>query len=260
MNVTENGPGGAQGAQIRVEKGQRRFAGTGLVIDNIDLTIGSGEFVSLLGPSGCGKSTLLRLFADLDQVDSGVVKVDSFGREFFRGFVFQEAQLLPWRNVLLNVALPGELMGQSPADARHAAREALVRVGLEDSLHKYPNQLSGGMKMRVSVARALVNQPSLLLLDEPFAALDENTRNHLQEELRDLWETLRMTVVFVTHSISEATFLSDRTIVLSRKPARILLDHPSALPSKRSSALRTDPIFLSEMKLIASSYDFGGQL
>jgi NitT/TauT family transport system ATP-binding protein len=250
--------GSAQGARIEVTNGLRRFAGTGLVIDNLNVKIESGEFVSLLGPSGCGKSTLLRLFAGLDVFDQGQVTVESFGRAFFRGFVFQEAQLLPWRTVLTNVSLPGELMGLPRDQALASAREALIRVGLEDSLEKYPNQLSGGMKMRVSVARALVNQPSLLLLDEPFAALDENTRHRLQEDLRSLWEALRMTVVFVTHSISEATFLSDRTLVLSQRPARVLLDHKSTLPMKRSSSVRTDSAFLSEQKLIASAYDFGG--
>ena len=251
--------GSAQGARIEVTNGRRQFAGTGLVIDNLNLKIESGEFVSLLGPSGCGKSTLLRLFAGLDVFDQGQVIVESFGRAFFRGFVFQEAQLLPWRTVLTNVSLPGELMGLPRDQALASAREALIRVGLEDSLEKYPNQLSGGMKMRVSVARALVNQPSLLLLDEPFAALDENTRHRLQEDLRSLWENLRMTVVFVTHSISEATFLSDRTLVLSRRPARVLLDHRSTLPAKRSSSIRTDSTFLSEQRLIASAYDFGGR-
>jgi len=227
-------------AKVTLEKVAHGFPETGEVVSELDLTIESGEFISLLGPSGCGKSTLLRIIAGLLEPERGKIHVEVGDRKFFRGFVFQEAQLLPWRTVLENAALPLELIGRSRSEARAAAREVLAKVGLEDSLDKYPNQLSGGMKMRVSVARALVSEPSLLLLDEPFSALDELARDVLQEELRALWENLKMTVVFVTHSVAEAVFLSERTIVLTPRPARIVLDRPIELGQKRDASTRRD--------------------
>jgi NitT/TauT family transport system ATP-binding protein len=239
-----------QGAQIEIKNLRRSFPKTGPVLDTLNLQIESGEFVALLGPSGCGKSTLLRLIADLDRPDQGELMVDSFGREFFRGFVFQESQLLPWRTVLENVALPLELRGE-PRSQQHAkAQAALEKVGLRDAPSKFPNQLSGGMKMRVSVARALVTEPSLLLLDEPFAALDETTRFQLQADLRSLWTSLKMTVVFVTHSVSEAVFLSERALVLSPRPARILLDHKIALSHRD----RLSPEFNREVQKLNQAY------
>lgn len=228
-------------AKVTLEKVAHGFPETGEVVSELDLKIESGEFISLLGPSGCGKSTLLRIIAGLLEPERGKIRVDVGGRKFFRGFVFQEAQLLPWRTVLENAALPLELIGRPRTEARAAAREALAKVGLEDSLDKYPNQLSGGMKMRVSVARALVSEPSLLLLDEPFSALDELARELLQEELRELWENLKMTVVFVTHSVAEAVFLSERTLVLTPRPARVVLDRPIELGKKRDASTRRDP-------------------
>ena len=242
-----------QGARIEIKNLRRSFKETGPVVETLNLKIESGEFVSLLGPSGCGKSTLLRLIADLDHPDQGQLAVESFGQTFFRGFVFQESQLLPWRTVLENVALPLELRGVSRENRLEAARESLARVGLTEALTKYPNQLSGGMKMRVSVARALVTKPSLLLLDEPFAALDENTRFQLQADLRDLWATLKMTVVFVTHSVSEAVFLADRAIVLSPRPAKIVLDHRISLRERD----RSDVEFIKEVQLLSRAYGPG---
>jgi NitT/TauT family transport system ATP-binding protein len=232
----------------------RVFRETGPVVENFDLQIQSGEFVSLLGPSGCGKSTLLRMMAALDQPDRGQVAIESYGRKFFRGFVFQDSQLLPWRTTLENVALPLELMKKDRAESRKAAEAALERVGLADALEKYPAQLSGGMRMRASVARALVAEPSLLLLDEPFAALDENTRYQLQEDLIALWEKSKITVVFVTHSISEAVFLSQRAVVLSPRPARILLDRKLELPRQRSSETRLTPAFLREVEILTRAF------
>lgn len=228
-------------AKITLEKVAHGFHETGEVVSELDLKIESGEFVSFLGPSGCGKSTLLRIIAGLLEPERGKIHVDAGNRKFFRGFVFQEAQLLPWRTVLENAALPLELIGRSREEAWAAAREALARVGLEDSLEKYPNQLSGGMKMRVSVARALVSKPSLLLLDEPFSALDEMARELLQEELRQLWENLRMTVVFVTHSVAEAVFLSERTVVFTPRPAKIVWDRSIELGEQRDANTRRDP-------------------
>jgi NitT/TauT family transport system ATP-binding protein len=210
----------------------------------LTFSIAPGEFVSLLGPSGSGKSTLLRMIAGLETADSGSLRVESGSRSF----VFQDAALLPWRTVLQNVMLPLELTGAHRASARAGeARDALAMVGLADAADLYPNQLSGGMKMRVSVARALVSKPSLLLFDEPFAALDERTRHRLQEDLRSLWLSFGMTVVFVTHSASEAVFVSDRAIVLSGSPGRVLDDHAISLGRERTDPLRSDPRYIEEI-------------
>ncbi|MES2962731.1 MAG: ABC transporter ATP-binding protein [Bdellovibrionota bacterium] len=242
----------ATGAKVSLEGVERKFDAP--VVARFDLSIRPGEFVSLLGPSGCGKSTLLRLIADLDRPDGGRVVIDSFGRKFFRAFVFQEAALLPWRTALGNVMMPLELMGRGRVAAKADAERALAKVGLMDAFEKFPSQLSGGMKMRVSVARALVVEPSLLLLDEPFAALDENTRYRLQEDLRSLWLATRMTTIFVTHSVQEAVYLSDRAVLLSPRPARISLDHHIDLPEVRPASLRTDARFIREVETISRSY------
>lgn len=244
------------GASVSIEGVRRRFNEASWVIEKLDLKIGSGEFVSLLGPSGCGKSTLLRMIAGLDGPDEGRIAIDSFGRSFFKGFVFQDAHLLPWRSVLANVALPLQLMGEARRDSEEKARSALVKVGLADALAKRPAELSGGMRMRVSLARALVVEPSLLLLDEPFAALDENTRHRLQEDLRALWEAGRTTVVFVTHSVTEAVFLSSRAVVLSKRPAKILLDHRVELPDPRPARVRTSSAFVTEMDRIYEAFKY----
>lgn len=239
------------GVQVELKRVQRTFDRA--VLNNLDLRLEAGAFVSLLGPSGCGKSTLLRLIAGLDRPDSGSI---SYGTtDYVRGFVFQEAQLLPWRTVLGNVTLPLELMKKPQAEAR--AREVLAQVGLSDALEKFPAQLSGGMKMRVSVARALVSSPGLLLLDEPFAALDESTRFRLQEDLRRLWRREGMTVVFVTHSISEAAFLSDRAIVLGDRPAHVVLDHRIDLPADRGEGLRLDPAYTREVGILTRAFRQG---
>src|SRR5208337_612389 len=190
----------------------------------MDLRIEAGEFVAVLGPSGCGKSTLLRMIARLAEPDCGRIRTEPNGERFQTAFVFQDAHLLPWRNVLDNAALPLELMGVAEAERRERAMTVLDQVNLLETEARYPAQLSGGMRMRVSLARALVTQPRLLLLDEPFAALDEVTRFRLEAQLRELWISRRMTVVFVTHSISEAAFLADRAVVLTRRGGRIKLD------------------------------------
>jgi len=236
------------GASIKVDAVERSFPESGLVIDHVSFQIRAGEFVVFLGPSGCGKSTLLRLIAGLDVAHSGVIETEAAQAEFFRSFVFQEAQLLPWRTVLENVTLPLQLMKKDNVEAQ--ARAALEKVGLTDALHKYPNQLSGGMKMRVSVARALVSKPKLLLLDEPFAALDERSRHQLQGDLRHLWLQLGMTVIFVTHSVTEAVFLADRALLFSSRPAKLLLDHHIALGEERGQDLRRENRFQDEVGLL----------
>jgi NitT/TauT family transport system ATP-binding protein len=171
--------------------------------------------------------------------------------------VFQDAHLLPWRNVLRNVELPLELSGVERGERESRAQAAIEQVGLTDALRRYPAQLSGGMRMRVSLARALVTNPELLLLDEPFAALDEITRQHLDDQLRALWSERRMTVLFVTHSIIEAAFLADRAVVLTRRPARVVIDHRLELPTKRTPALRTDADFASEMRVLFEALQRG---
>jgi NitT/TauT family transport system ATP-binding protein len=225
-----------------------------VAIENLSLEIKPGEFVAILGPSGCGKSTLLRIIAGLEKPSSGDIEI---GRGKI-AYVFQDAHLLPWRNVSGNAALPLELMGVGRTERANAAMEALEQVGLADAMQRYPAQLSGGMKMRVSLARALVTRPDFLLLDEPFAALDEINRQKLDEQLRELWHRHRMTVVFVTHSTGEATFLADRAVVLSSRPARVVADLPIDLPEIRRSAERTSPRFAEITREIYDALEQGG--
>lgn len=239
----------------------KRFPETGEVVHPLDLEIPRGQFISFLGPSGCGKSTLLRLIAGLDSVDQGEIRRGVGSRV---SFVFQEPSLLPWRNVLENVRLPLELVSSSTSSSNSEtdearARESLSRAGLSEAFQKMPHQLSGGMKMRVSLARALVTQPEVLLLDEPFSALDEVTRFRLQEDLRSLWLASRMTVVFVTHSMSEAAFLAERQIVFSNRPARVLADRRSSLPEKRNDQTRVSAEFANEVSELQNLFR-GGRL
>ena len=217
-------------------------------LSEVNLSIERGEFVSFIGPSGCGKTTLLRVIADLERATSGSISVNGMSPEAARlqrayGYVFQAAALYPWRNVLKNVMLPLEIMGLPAAERESRAREQLERVGLSGFEGKYPWQLSGGMQQRVSIARALSLQPQMLLMDEPFGALDEITRDHLNEQLLRLWEATGKTVIFVTHSISEAVFLSQRIVVMSPRPGRILevIDNP--LPAGRVLDVRESPAF-----------------
>ncbi len=223
----------------------------------IDLAVEASSFVALLGPSGCGKSTLLRVIAGLDLPDRGEVRRSEPHARI--AMVFQDANLLPWRDVRANAELPLELLGQPAAERRAAAEEALARVGLADAMRRYPAELSGGMRMRASLARALVTQPRLLLLDEPFAALDELTRMALDDELRRLWRESGLTVVFVTHSIAEAAYLAQRVVVLSRRPARIVLDRAVALPEARDAALRAEPAFARETGVLLDALRHGSE-
>jgi NitT/TauT family transport system ATP-binding protein len=204
---------------LRVEQATRRFPNGTVALEQVSLRIEPGDFVALLGPSGCGKSTLLRLIAGLDRPDAGRIVWDSDPGDI--GFVFQDPTLLPWAPALDNVQLPLRLRRRDPAASREAARAALARVGLAGFEASRPRQLSGGMRMRVSIARSLVVQPTLLLMDEPFAALDAQNRTILQAELVRIWEDTRKTVVYVTHSIEEALLLGDRTVLMTAQPGRI---------------------------------------
>src|SRR6185437_1073137 len=242
------------GARVRVRGARRTFPGGVEAIAGVDLDVDPGEFVALLGPSGCGKSTLLRLVAGLDHPDGGTIEADARGV----AFVFQDAHLLPWRTVLANVALPLELAG-APAETRLAdARAAIQQVGLADAMDRRPAELSGGMRMRVSLARALVTRPRLLLLDEPFAALDELTRARLDDQLRELWLALGMTVLFVTHSITEAAYLAERAVVFSARPARVVAERRIDLPRERSAATRTEAAFVLETHILFEALERGG--
>jgi NitT/TauT family transport system ATP-binding protein len=218
---------------------------TVLAVDGVSLSIDEGSFVALIGPSGCGKSTLLRLVSGLDSPDEGTVDVAARAAGKV-AYVFQEAHLLPWRSVADNVALPLELQHVAQAARDDAVKKALAQVELSDAATRYPGELSGGMRMRASIARALVTQPKLLLMDEPFAALDEITRQLLDERLLALWREHRFTVLFVTHAIFEATFLAERAVVLSKRPARVIYDDAIALPEARTSAMRATPEFAHE--------------
>jgi NitT/TauT family transport system ATP-binding protein len=238
------------------------FPGGVVAIETTDLDVKAGELVSILGPSGCGKSTLLRIIAGLQKPTAGEVNVQRpSGRtgpaRFDIAYVFQDAHLLPWRTVLGNAGLPLELQGVDRATRRQRAVDALGKVGLADALDRYPAQLSGGMRMRVSLARAMVTDPTLLLLDEPFAALDEITRQRLDEQLRELWQARGMTVIFVTHSTNEAVFLSQRTVVMSKRPGRIVADRPVELADVRHSELRATPEFARATRHVYEALDHG---
>jgi NitT/TauT family transport system ATP-binding protein len=220
----------------------RRFGGVEALRD-VSLAINAGDFVALLGPSGCGKSTLLRLIAGLEHADAGHLTWDEGHqpKPGEIGFVFQDATLLPWASATDNVYLPLRLAGVARTEAMPRVHEALRRVGLSGFESARPRQLSGGMRMRVSIARALVTRPRLLLMDEPFAALDEFTRNKLQEDLLALWQEVGCTVVFVTHSIYEAAFLARRIVLMTPRPGRI--DHELASPLQPGAEARFDPAY-----------------
>ncbi len=265
-----------RGVAIALEGVHRTFrseaGGDVPALAGIDLAVDAGDFVALLGPSGCGKSTLLRLVAGLDRPERGAVRTtDPASAEAARsegaarakaqvGMVFQDAHLLPWRDVRGNVELPLELLGAPAPERRARAEAAIAQVGLGDAARRYPAELSGGMKMRASLARALVTEQLLLLLDEHFAALDELTRMALDDELRRLWREAGLTVLFVTHSIAEAAYLAERVVVLSRRPARLVLDRRVALPAERTSELRADPAFARETGVLQDALRRGAAL
>jgi NitT/TauT family transport system ATP-binding protein len=223
----------------------KQFANGVLAIRGVDLDITDGEFLSLIGPSGCGKSTLLRILAGLAEPSGGSIDWQSPAQGLDRqsqpalGFVFQDPTLMPWANVIRNVMLPLTLAGTAKSEASSRSAEMLALVGLKGFEHAYPRQLSGGMKMRVSIARALVTRPKILLMDEPFAALDEITRHKLNDDLLGLWWQHRFTAVFVTHSVFESVYLSQRIVVMAARPGRMVADLPIDASYPRDLLFRT---------------------
>ncbi|KRF32684.1 ABC transporter ATP-binding protein [Yonghaparkia sp. Soil809] len=248
---TSTPPSAATAVSARgVDKTFSTKQGEVVALSGIDLDVAPGEFVSLIGPSGCGKSTLLRLIADLDSPSAGTVEVFGTSAHQARldqryGIAFQQAGLLPWRTVAGNIALPLELHGMAPAERTARVDELVALVGLGDFAQKFPDQLSGGMQQRVAIARALAEKPALLLMDEPFGALDEMTREYMQTELLRIAAETGAAVVFVTHSIPEAVYLSDRVVVMSPRPGRIADIVPMRLgrAADRADDLREDGAF-----------------
>jgi NitT/TauT family transport system ATP-binding protein len=231
---------------IQFERVTKRY-GTGTsILEDLSLTIQQGEFVSIIGPSGSGKSTVLKLVSGLSPASSGAVEIEGMtpanGREIV-SFIFQDPTLLPWRTVSENVGLGLELERVGRVRRKEKVESMLSLVGLSEVSESYPRQLSGGMKMRVSIARALASNPRVLLLDEPFAALDEMTRDHMNEELLRLYDEQKWTVLFVTHSIAEAVFLSKRILVLAPNPGRLAHNIPVDLPFPRTAETRLSPAF-----------------
>jgi NitT/TauT family transport system ATP-binding protein len=210
-----------------------------VALQDLNLTISGEEFVSIVGASGCGKSTVLKLIAGLGSASSGSIEWVEPHYQQELAFVFQEAALMPWTTVLENICLPLKLSGISKRQAKSRCAEAIELVGLKGFEHNYPRQLSGGMKMRVSIARALVTQPRVLLMDEPFGALDDITRSKLNSDVLSLWQQQQWTVAFVTHNISEAVFLSNRVIVMAARPGRVVADLKIDAPYPRSQDFRT---------------------
>jgi len=235
----------------------RRFATGVLALDGMDLDVAEGGFVSLLGTSGCGKSTVLRLVAGLDTPSAGTVHSPAAQGAADPGtaFVFQEPTLMPWASVFDNVWLPLRLAGVSRRDAAERVRAMLRTVGLADFEAAYPSELSGGMKMRASIARALVTEPRVLLMDEPFAALDEITRQKLNDDLLRWWQSRRFTVLFVTHSVFEAVFLSQRVRVMSARPGRVVADVAIDEPHPRGPAFRTSTRYAEACRALSQALE-----
>jgi NitT/TauT family transport system ATP-binding protein len=239
----------------------KRFANGTVALSRVDLDVGQRQFLSLLGPSGCGKSTMLRLISGLSEPSSGTIEwptepYNAGGRPIPNlSFVFQEPTLLPWATALANVMLPLDLASVGKAEARMRAEAALGLVGLAGFASAYPRELSGGMKMRVSIARAIVTRPSVLLLDEPFAALDEITRFKLNKDLLDLWNRGNFTVIFVTHSVFESVFLSQRIIVMAARPGRVIADMDVAAPYPRLPDFRLSAQYSDYCRLTSEALE-----
>ena len=237
------------------KKGNQEFP----ALADVNLTVRDGEFVTILGPSGCGKTTLLRIIAGLETYTGGTVLLDGeliSGPGPKRGMVFQEYSLFPWKTVLGNVMFGPLMKGVSKKEAEETAFSYLELVGLSDFKHSYPYELSGGMKQRVAIARALANEPEIILMDEPFGALDAQTRNNLQNELLRIWQEEKRTIIFVTHSVDEAVFLSDRIVILSKRPGTIKKEIPISIPLPRDRTRPEENMIRNEvLRLLDSNKD-----
>ncbi|AET61975.1 ABC transporter ATP-binding protein [Paenibacillus terrae] len=237
-----------------------------LALQDINIDIADNEFISVVGPSGCGKSTLLRIFAGLDEATSGDILLDNrvmTGPGADRGMVFQAYTLFPWLTVEKNIRFGLKLKKMPKPEADQIVEKYLSLVGLTDFRNRLPKELSGGMKQRVAIARALANNPEVLLMDEPFGALDPDTKGNMQLQLRELWEKEKHTVIFITHDIEEAVFLSQRVYVMSSRPGRVIADIPIDLPQERDLELKDTQEFIQIRKKIHSllhSRDFGNNL
>jgi NitT/TauT family transport system ATP-binding protein len=244
---------------VEVLSAEKTFANGTRALAPVDLTVREGEFVTLIGPSGCGKSTLLKLIANLIEPSDGRLQwwrggFDKVGREGSRlAFVFQDPTLMPWARVEANVRLPLDLARLPKKEAAPRVAEALARVGLDGFAKSYPRQLSGGMRMRVSIARALVTEPNLILMDEPFGALDEFTRNKLDADLVRLWWERGLTAIFVTHSIYEAVFVSTRVVVMAARPGRVFRTLDIDAPQPRDESFRASPRFAELCRELSAS-------
>ncbi|MCW4116736.1 ABC transporter ATP-binding protein [Aurantimonas sp. MSK8Z-1] len=261
MSDTETRPSGETRRRpiVAVRDVSKRFSNGTLALSRMTLDVMPGEFISLLGPSGCGKSTALRIIAGLGDASSGAIdypgsRVDVRGKpEAEIGFVFQEPTLMPWQTVFGNVYLPLRLKRIGKSEARERIMHVLETVGLEDFARAYPRELSGGMKMRVSIARALVTRPKLLLMDEPFGALDEITRQKLNDDVLRLWHKQDLTVVFVTHSVYEAAYLSSRIVVMGARPGRVVSDLPLDAPWPREESFRTTDAYAALCRRVSDA-------
>jgi NitT/TauT family transport system ATP-binding protein len=258
MAATTPAPRNTDEPVVVLEGVTKHFARGVRALDGLDLAIASGEFVSILGPSGCGKSTALRLIAGLGEPSSGAIswrgtRPGARRNGLAVGFVFQEPTLMPWSTVADNVALPLTLAGVTPDVAGKRVIRALEQVGLAQFRDAYPRELSGGMKMRVSIARGLVTDPPLLLMDEPFAALDEITRFKLNDDLIALWRTVGNTVVFVTHSVFESVYLSSRIVVMTPRPGRIFADLAIDAPFPRDESFRTSAEYAGYCRTVSQA-------
>jgi NitT/TauT family transport system ATP-binding protein len=230
----------------------KRYCNGTIALRGVDLDVGEHQFVSLLGPSGCGKTAVLRIIAGLGRPTAGTLKWPGASNPEI-GFVFQEPTLMPWATVFDNVYLPLKLKGQSRANCAVHIDDALATVGLDRFRDSYPRELSGGMKMRVSIARAMVTQPAVLLMDEPFAALDEITRLKLNNEFLDLWARHTFTVIFVTHSVYESVYLSNRIVVMAARPGRVIDDIAIDAPYPRTDEFRLSEAYTSTCRTVSAS-------
>jgi NitT/TauT family transport system ATP-binding protein len=255
--LSEKGSSAAAGVAVSLRAATKIYDSGVAALGPLDLEVRNGEFVSLLGPSGCGKSTALRLIAGLSAPTSGTVGISCRTGQVRAGhsigFVFQEPTLMPWTSVRENVRLPLKLSKMPAAESEARVHEALTHVGLSEFADAYPRELSGGMKMRVSLARAVVTDPDILLMDEPFAALDEITRFRLNNDLLSLWRNLHKTIIFVTHSVFESVYLSERIIVMTSRPGRLSAEIRIDAPAARGEDFRTSAAYADYCRKVSNA-------